>query len=249
MNRNRRLIGLAVAALTVVSSAVVIMTGSSGGKAASAPVVRFWKAPPGKPYWRDDGFGPYAASWPVYAVIVRYAPDASGVEHVAAMTDSTLFLMSGPRLTESNLLESLPSTARFATDCHSDARLRWVCFGTDPAYARLVLVEATGGSCGDRVRIFDHAVAYDSPHVDDSAFQHHTFSEEFTRGCINSPLIADVDGDGLPELLVNELLRWGDSHATSEYGYRIIKLTENGFAVAGDLDEARLKSIGHVEKL
>jgi len=215
----------------------------------SAQTLRFWQSPPGKPYWREDGFGPYAGSWPTYSVITTYVPNALGAKQRAGVSDSTLFLMSGAELRESNLVESIPSAARFATACRGDARGCWVRFASAPLHPFFVLVEETGGNCGDQIRIFGHSIDYDSPHVGESAFQDHTFSEVFTRGCINSPRLADIDRDGFPELIVNEMIACDRSRADSKYRYRIIKLVKDTFEVVGDLDEDKVKALCHSKKL
>ena len=212
-------------------------------------VVKAWKAPPGKPYWRDDGFGPYAPSWPTWAVICTNAPHVPSAKKRAVTPDSTLFLMASPDLRESNLFKSIPHTARFATACQDDARGAWVRFAAPLAKPFFVLFDTSGGTCGDQIRIFDQQVGYETPHVGEGVFQNHTFGQVFYRNCVLSPLIGDVDGDGGDELLVSEIIALGPSIAESEWGYRIIKPKDGKFQVVGDIDESQLKEFKNLRKL
>lgn len=215
----------------------------------SSGLVRAWKAPPGEPRWKEDGFGPYAPSWPTFAVICRYAPHAPGAENQTILPASTLFLMSAPDLKRSNLVESIPRAARLAVWSRGDARGRWVRFASAPENPFFVLAQCPGGNCGDEVRIFEHAISYDSPHVGDNVFQDHTFEEVFYRGCVVSPLVGDVDGDGWSELLVKEMVSFGHSRAESEYKYRVIKLKDGKFQVIGDMEDAEVENAQGLSKL
>jgi hypothetical protein len=217
---------------------------------SNGEVVRFWRCPPGKQYWREhDNFGPYAASWPTYAVIVFYARDVRGKVGLGATPDSTLFLMSHPELRDGNLIEMIPRASRFAAPCRSDANGLWVRFAAAPVELCFVLAEATGGNCGDQVRVFGHMVSYDTPHIGRTALQDHTFDERFEKGCILRPLVADIDGDGIVELLLQEQVSTGDSEADARYRYRIYKWQGATFSAVGEIADSDVQALENVTKL
>ena len=104
-----------------------------------------------------------------------------------------------------------------------------------------VLVEATSGNCGDMVRVFDHCISYDSPRVGDEAFQDHTFEETFSRGCVTSVYVGDIDNDGWGELVVEVMVDPGRFRAEAKYGYRALRRKDGLFRVIGEMDTAEVK--------
>lgn len=227
----------------------IFLAVSRGDKADPENFVRSWKAPPGKPYVKEGGSEPYAASWPTFAVIQTYASDVPGWAKAAVESDSTLFLMSHPKLNENNLVESIPGAARFATSCRGDARGRWIRLAPTPAKPVFVFVEATGGSCGNQLRIFGHGISYASPFVGGNVFQYHSFSENYKRACVSSVLTGDVDGNGCEEIVVSEMISFGRSNADSKYGYRLLDYKDGEFQVVKEISDDEFKTMKKLRKL
>lgn len=204
-----------------------------------------WLAPAGEPYWRDDGEGPYAPSWPTMAVVCKYATNAPGADTRGSLWDSTLFLMALPDLRESHALQLIPSGARFAVPCRSECRGAWVRFAPPPAEPFFVLAHASGGSIGDIVRVFGHSISYNTPHTGDSAFQDHSFDVSFRAYSRITPLIGEVDQDGFVALLVGSEATNSSGAPGTPQRYRVIKLNseQGGFDKTREIEAADAKML------
>ena len=183
--------------------AVQLIVGCSTTPDSQIDVVAVWMCPVNQtPYYRADGEGPYAPSWPTAAVICRNAPRAQGAQDRTLTHDGTLFLLSAPDLTSGNVVHCLPHAARFASSCFTDARGHWLRLSPlrEPLF---VLVHESGGTAGLIVRVFDHSIIYDHPdHHGPGAWQSHSFAEVFDDNSRLPPLAGDVNGDGRMELLL-----------------------------------------------
>ena len=232
----------------VLALSVGIVWSLRGGEAPhDTPIVNSWKHPPSTAYVNEDG-RVYDAHWPTYAVICRNVPEAVHSDCGVSETNATLFLMAGPRLNDDNLLESIPTSARFAVDCQTDARGYWVQFtpGLGTNQHLFLLVDSRGGNCGEEIYIYAQEVSYNPPPPGEDSCQNHTFRESYTRRCVNKPCLADVDDDGYPELLVLEQTEPGSSRATSKYVYRVIDhVPKKGLRVVSEMSVEEVESLAN----
>ncbi|MEX0725645.1 MAG: hypothetical protein WD065_05220 [Planctomycetaceae bacterium] len=234
-----------VVLIAIALSAFAVLSINGREEPEQSVIANFWKHPPTKSYVNDEGLV-YDAHWPTYAVVCRNVPEAVHSENRVSETDATLFLMAGPSLNDDNLLNSIPTSARFAIDCQADARGCWVQFtaGLGTNQHVFLLVDERGGNCGEQLRIYAQDVSYNPPPPGENSCQNHTFHERYVRRCVNKPCLADVDDDGYPELLVSELVEWGSSRATSRYAYRVIKhVPKKGLRVVRDLSDAEFDAL------
>ncbi|MFN0197800.1 MAG: hypothetical protein ACKVT0_13735 [Planctomycetaceae bacterium] len=232
--------------ILIVAGAFFVLNVNGREASPTSVILNAWKAPPCTDYANEEGLV-YDAYYPTYAVVCRNLPEVINSEKRATDTDSTLFLMAGPQLTDANLQESIPTSARFAAECHADARGRWVQFtpGLGTNEHVFLLIDQTGGNgCEERIRMYSQSASYNPPPPSENACQNHTFRECYTRNCVNKPCLADLDNDGFPELLVMERVEPGKSEATAKRAYRVIKhLPKKGLRVIRELSWEEFEAI------
>lgn len=193
-------------------------------------VLAVWACPPDPGgHFREDGEGPYPASWPVAAVLCSYSDRADERRFHGVMPDATLFLVASKDLDVDSPLDELHRTARFAYPCLVGAP-SGVWLKLCAPYEHFVFVHESGGSVGPRVVVIEHRILFT---LTDDDFQSHMFGIVFMGGSRIPPYYGDIDGDGRIELLVASEETNSSGAAGTPQTYRIVEWRDGQVQVTG----------------
>ena len=224
---------------TNVTAAIIVGTMLCGCGGPTAPeILKVWPAPPTTP--TDTPKGVYPAAWPTVAFAGRFAPDSKHDVSSVLAGDATIFFAAGPNLDTEQPPTRLVSCVRFATACNtSSLRGYWFQFGPKEYEPYFVLIHDSGGTIGARVRVFHHSVIY-SDYQDPAGFQSHYFGVDLEEGSRIPPYAGDIDGDGMPELLVAAHVTNGSGAEGTPKRYRVFDWKDNGLAVVREIEACDL---------
>ncbi len=221
---------------------------SREGGSAPLALIKMWQAPPSAPAehrYRDDGEGPFPASWPTFAFVAKTEAQQ---QCRASWGGATLFLSSGSGLAPTDGIVRLVAHARFAVDCRTWPDIpchgAWVRMGGLVEEEHFVLVDASGGTAGRRVRVHEHQIMFNLD------WQDHWFREVF-YGLSRLPVYAgDIDADGRDEILLGTEESNSSGAAGTPKVYRIMKWSGTQMEEAGQVDasvvrqNARMMMVG-----
>jgi len=154
-------------------------------------VLAVYEGPPHIPVERDDRDTAPDGFWSATAVVVKTASGSAGM-----LVPATLFLLARPGKTELTA-NDVVNYSRLAFSVRDDnIRGRWITADTRTFF---ILAFDCGGTAGNRIVVFVHGTMYSGG---DPMIQEHYFFEVLDEHSRLPILLADVDGDGIPELLI-----------------------------------------------
>lgn len=183
-----------------------------------------------------DEDAPLTGRWPATAIVVETASGSSG-----AIAPATLFLLArpdGPELTAADIV----NFSRLAVPIRSPGIAgRWIAGRANECF--FVIAFDSCGTAGKKVMVFKHTVVWNDP------VQEHWFLQIMAEMSRLPVFLADVDDDGVQDILIaSELSNVSGAEGTPKT-YRVVSIATGAYRVVKEIDQSRLSDINDLSRL